>query len=293
MLPASGAAEPSSLEGVSVRSLRQFLFPKTLENPDVLGRLELYARYGPAGEDGLLRGGASGTHVNTDSEIKQMVELNCQEALFEFMQKPRSAAENVVKALLPAAMVQKYTWEDVQKVLDGLESKNGRLNFADVQRAVFASQRRRFQALLRRAKGGKPIAPSAERPPRVGFQSQAAAHLMELGVRSKLTSAEKEICDSRRIHSYGTLIASLEDQQQAHQIRANVQLVRGPGGVEDKWDRYCAMRRVGRSSYVQARNEGRLNPSMDDGLANKHPSCSSLVAASAGGSSAAALLGAL
>merc|ERR1712151_1367145 len=96
---------------------------------------------------------------------------------------------------------------------------------------------------------------------------------------------EEDVNITRRIHSYSTLIGGLEDQAQIDQLRANVLLVRGPGGVNDKWDRYCAMRRTGRSSYVKTRNETRYNPSMDDGMANKHPSCSSLLAASASGSS--------
>lgn len=291
---ASSSAVPVNLPGVSLQSLRRFLFPPSLENPDTTGRLELFALYGPTDEDGFLRGGVSGSHRHTDLEIKLMVEHNCREALFEQLKKPRSTVESLVNSLLPVAMAQKYTWADVERILQNVPEKDGRLDFSEVQRAIFASQRQRFQVLLRRAKGGKPIAPPVERAPKVPYQSKAAAQLMEVTQQVKFNcQAEKETSDSRRLHSYSASIAGLEDQQQSAQLRANVLLMRGPGSLDDRWDRYCAMRRTGRSSYVKARNQPRFNPSMDEGIANKHPSCSSLMAASAGGSSAAALLGAM
>merc|ERR1712187_260645 len=115
----------------------------------------------------------------------------------------------------------------------------------------------------------------------------------ELTTRSKHTDMQGEINRGKRLHSYSSLIASLEDQTQTHQVQANTLLVRGPGDVNDKFDRYCAIRRTGRSSYVMARSEPIFNASMDDGLANKHPGCSSLLVASASGSSAACVINAM
>merc|ERR1719323_731672 len=222
-----------------------------------------------------------------------MIKVNLREVLFyHFKDKPRSAVEATVNSLLDVAAAEKYTWADVQRILRGVDAGSGRMDFGAVQRAIFASQRRRLRGLLRRARGGEPVAPPAERPLRVPFRSQSAVHLMELTTRSKFSDQEREIADARRLHAYSGAIASLEDQQQADQLRANVSLLRRPDRVGDRWDRYRALRRTGRSSYVQARNEGRFNAPMDDGLSNKHPHCSSLVTASAGGSSAAALLGA-
>lgn len=283
------------LPGVAMQSLNQFLFPSTLENPDVVGRLELFAEFGPTDEAGCMRGGRNGDHVHLDVEIKHMVEHNCKEKIYNlFLPRPRNAVEAIVDTIYPVAMSQKCTSEDVQRILkDVVMDANGRMHFTMMQEAIFASQRQRLMTLITRAQGGKPIAPSAERPPRVAFQSKSAARLMEITTRKKFNHQEEDVNITRRIHSYSTLIGSLEDQVQIDQLRANVLLCRGPGGVDDKWDRYCAMRRTGRSSYVKARNEGRFNAAMDDGMANKHPSCSSLLAASAGGSSAAALLGAL
>merc|ERR1712039_782729 len=137
------------------------------------------------------------------------------------------------------------------------------MNFTGLQIEILASQRNRLMTLVQRVQGGKPIAPSKELPPRVAFQSTSAAHLMEITQRKKFNHQEEDRNMTKRIHSYSTLIGGLEDQRQIDQLRANVLLVRGPGGVEDKWDRYCAVRRVGRSSYVRTRNEPRFNASMD------------------------------
>merc|ERR1712232_441394 len=103
---------------------------------------------------------------------------------------------------------------------------------------------------------------------------------------------EQEVAMGRRLHSYATLVAPIEQQNLGQELRGNVMLMRTPGDVKDRWDRYCAVRRTGRPGYVGSRNEGRFNPSLDDGLGNKHPGVSSLLAASASGSSAGAQLAA-
>merc|ERR1712183_1251612 len=72
MLPPKGGATGSTskaLPGVLEQGLRQFLCPSTLENPDVVGRLELFAEYGPTDDDGFLRGGVGGRRSHTDLEI--------------------------------------------------------------------------------------------------------------------------------------------------------------------------------------------------------------------------------
>merc|ERR1739848_913022 len=132
--------------------------------------------------------------------------------------------------------------------------ESGRMKFTEMQDTIRTSQRQRLQVLVDRAEGGKPIAPPVERPIRVPYQSQAAATLMEVTQKKKFNEQDSQINYVKRLHSYSTLIATMENQTQADQIRANSLLVRGPGSVGDKWDRYCALRRTGRSSYVTARN---------------------------------------
>jgi len=279
-------------------SLLRFLFPATLKNPDSAARLELYARYGPADEDGFLRGGPCGAHVHLDPEIAQMCSHNCREALYEcFAPRPRSSVEAVVEMLFKVAMSHRYTEQEVRQILkDVTVDSEGRMNFSEVQHVILASQRNRLLSLVRRAEGGKPVAPPKERPPRVLFQSKSAATLMKVAEKKKVNEQEEQLRQTKRLHSYSTLVAGLEHQNHALAMRSNTALLRHPGGVDDRWDRYCAVRRTGRSSYVGSKNWGfhsdhprldeRFNPSMDDGIANKYPGVSSLLAASAGGSSA-------
>jgi len=288
---ATHGARAQQLPGVAMHALQQFLFPSTQENPDAVGRLELFAKYGPSDEDGFLRGGVSGAHIHSDDEIKVMIEHNCRETMYSLFRKPRDTVESMVDTLTPLALAQKYTPADVKRVLKGVPTEtNGRMDFSTLQRTILESQRQRLMILVRRAEGGKPLAPPAERLPRVPFQSKSAATLMEITTRKKYTDVQAEINYSKRLHSYSGLIASLEDQGQTAQLKANALLVRGPGDVNDRFDRYCAVRRTGRASYVQARNEPLFNASMDDGLANKYPGCSSLLVATAKGSSAGALI---
>merc|ERR1712060_355312 len=92
------------------------------KNPDVVGRLELFAKYGPTDEDGLLRGGYFGGDGATDLEIRQMISHESREAMFKLFHKPRGDCEVVVDALLPVAMSQKYSMADVRKILKGVSS---------------------------------------------------------------------------------------------------------------------------------------------------------------------------
>lgn len=292
--PRNVAYVPCRSTTVSWSSLRNFLFPQTLENPNSCGRLELFARFGPADEEGQLRGGPGGSHVHTNFEIDEMVRHECREALFRQISKPRSDCEAIVDSLLPFAMACRYTEGEVQKLLRKVPQDDvGRMDFFALQRTVLESQRKRLQVILKRVEGGKPIAPPKERPQKVGFQSGAAAALMAITKKKKYGSnMEEEIATRKRLHSYSSLVASVEQQNLGAQVRGTVLLVRHPGDVNDRWDRYCALRRTGRSGYVNSRNEGRFNPSLDDGLGNKYPGTSSLLAANAGGSSAAAQLAA-
>jgi len=290
--------------GVSEGSLMRFLFPAWLDNPDSTGRLELYAQVGPADEDGRLRGGPSGAHKHSDLEIGQMIAHNCREALYDaFAPKPRSAVEAAVGMLFKVAMLQRYTEDDVRKmILQGLRpNEHGLLNFTDIQDAILKSQKERLRDLIKKLEGGKPVAPPKERPPRVPFQSRSASILMSVTHKKKVNAQEEELRDTKRLHSYSGLVAPLEQQNcQGSELRNNVALVRHPGGINDRWDRYCALRRTGRGSYVEAKNwnfhmdhprlDERFNPALDDGLANKYPGVCSILSASASGSSAAVQL---
>jgi hypothetical protein len=280
-------------------TLLKFLFPADLASPDSCGRLEIFGMYGPTDEEGKLRGGRGGAHIHQHSEISSMIKENCREALFILFKreygKDRSAVECIVDTLLPTALAQRYTELEVRQFLSAARRypETGRLMFdMDFKDLVKEIQRKRLRALAKRAMGGKPIAPPKERPLVVPFQSRPAYALTEITRKKKLTPQEEPVKNFKRMHAYSTLVAGLEDQQLAEQVKMNSIMCRDVGRLDDRWDRYCALRRTGRSSYVGSRNAYRFNPSMDCGLGNKHPGISSLLTASCGGSSAAALLGA-
>eukprot|EP00927_Polykrikos_kofoidii_P060853 TRINITY_DN55761_c0_g1_i1.p1 TRINITY_DN55761_c0_g1~~TRINITY_DN55761_c0_g1_i1.p1 ORF type:complete len:377 (+),score=53.31 TRINITY_DN55761_c0_g1_i1:310-1440(+) len=288
---------------VSFGVLEKFLYPPMLDNSNSTGRLELFAHFGPTDEEGQLRGGGGGMHVHTDGEINEMIRHDCREALFSLFSRPRNDVEVIVDTLLPTAMSSRYTREDVQALLSRVPcGDDGRMNFNQMQKTILASQRQRLKAIVARVNAGKPIAPPKERPLKVGFQSQAAAAQMEVISGTKTNKNQilgkfkndqiQELAWSKRRNAYCALVAPLENQNMGRQLSSNVLLVRPPGDVNDRWDRYCALRRTGRSSYIGARNENRYNPTNDEGLSNKHPGVSSLVAASAHGTSAAMQLAA-
>lgn len=265
----------SSGAGVSWTQFHLFLFPSNLEHPESTGRLELFARYGPVDSDGRLRGGIGGSHVHTDLEIRQMIAHETREMLFALFKKPRATVEVIVDSLMPAALDQNYTWAEVRKLLRHVPvDSDGRLNFAVAQKVILENQRRRLQDLLK--EGGT----KKERGPRVPFQSKAAEMLMATTRRKKLNEQEEQLAKTKRTANYCTLVATLQDQTLTNQLVSNVTLCRGLGRVDDRWDRYCALRRVGKASYIQARNHPHAGvPCIDDGLADKHAGCSSLVAA--------------
>jgi len=300
-LPADKRVPPprERLPGVSMQAMLKFLFPSRLENPDSCGRLEIFGKYGPTDEEGNLRGGTNGAHVNTDNEVSNMIEHNCREALYTILQagvKDRSTVECTVNTLMPTAMGQRYTDLQVKQLLRNVPRHKdfGRMMFTELSETILASQNKRLNDIARRAMTGQPICPPKERPIKVPFQSKTAHTLLAVTRKKKhICSMEEEISQAKRLHAYGSLCASLEDQALGGAVRMNSNLCRDLGLPNDKWDRYCALRRTGRSSYIQTRNTYRFNPSMDCGLGNKHPAISSLLAASCAGSSAGAVLGAM
>jgi len=266
---------------VWLAALQRFLFPAGVQSPDVVGRLEVYALYGPSDDEGFLRGGVRGSHVHSDSEIRLMMEDLTREALFKLC----GGQEHMVQSLLPVARSQQYTWADVQRILRGVYTPC----FSEVQRAILESQTERLLKLISRARGGLPISPPRESKPRVPYQSRSVTQEKTIAQKEKLSPTQHA---DRLLHSYTWQMTSGGGQAPAAELRSNTWLVRGPGDVDDRWDRYCATRRAGRASHVQARNQPRTGLYLDDGLTDKHPACSSLMADSTGGSSAAALLGA-
>lgn len=242
-----------------------------------MGRLELFARYGPADEEGRLRGGIGGSHVHTDLEIKQMILHNTKEMLYSMLKHPRSQVEVLVEAVLPVALQECITKTEIRKLLhDVSKDESGRLNFTKLQDIVLANQRQRIQLIL---KNYALLARKKERGPKLPFQCKQADALLAITRKKKMNIPEENFAQDKRLHAYSTSLALLEDcRDKADQVNMNVALCRHRGDVNDRWDRYCSMRRTGRSGYVKARNQPRICSTLDDGLADQHPGVSSLTA---------------
>jgi hypothetical protein len=277
---AAGFAGTGGRGGVTDQQLMLFLFPSSLEHPESTGRLELFARYGPTDAQGRLHNvHAGGSRANSDLEIRLMVEHEVRERLFGLFKKPRDTVEVIVDSILPVALSQNYTRDEVSHLLRGVaRDGDGNMEFANeqgtgLQQVILANQRRRLQAILKDGVAKK------ERGPRVAFQNKAAEILLKSTQKKKQNEQEEMHTKQKRLTSC-TLIASLEEQNLSSQLMANVVLMRNPGDVDDKWDRYCAMRRVGKASYVKARNEAHtgIEINADTGTGQKHVGASSLLA---------------
>lgn len=258
---------------VSWQSLLNFVFPENLEHPESTGRLELFASDGPPDEDGKLRGGIRGRHVHADFEVKKMIIHNNREALLRALGRPQQTAEVLVDTLLPLCLKHNITKAEVEKLLRKVpRTPEGRLEYEPMQDAILENQQKRLLAVV------AGMAAKNEGP-RVPFQSAQAHTLGYTTRKKKVNAAEEQLAREKRLATYGTLVAALESQNKGSQLVANTRMCRGLGIMGDCWDRYCAVRRAGKSSYVMARNEPRCNQAMDDGIADRHPGVSSLVSA--------------
>lgn len=255
-----------------MKSLLAFLFPSHLSNPESTGRLDLFAYYGPCDENGQLHGGWNGHHIHTDLEIRQMVtELN-REQLYSLVARPRETVETMINEILPKAVHHCYTEKEIHRMFRCISpDDDGFYKFFDMQKVILADQRRRLLTLI---KGGE-ISKTTRRP--IPFQTLPGKILTEITTRKKLRPNEEIISRGKKMQNC-TLIAPLEQQNLSNALTANVSLLRPFGDVDDRWDRYCAIRRTGKVSYVGARNAQRQRFVGDDTLADKAPVCSTLTA---------------
>jgi len=253
-----------------------FVFPPSQEHPEALGRLELFARYGPTDEEGRLRGGIGGHHIHTDNEIRQMIRYMSSEALFAMYKRPRDQAEVLVDGVLPVALEENITKSEIRRLLQTVpRDADSRMTFAVLQDIVAANQQSRLKAVmkdysLRAKKDGAGAG-------KVPYQNKQADALLAITRRKKLNIPEENFTQGKRLHAFSQSLALIQDcQTKADQIVLNVAICRPRGDVDDRWDRYCAVRRTGRSGYVQARNQPRAHLGLD-GL-DKHPGANSLTA---------------
>merc|ERR1719424_2158668 len=99
-------------------------------------------------------------------------------------------------------MKARYTQAEILKLLRKVpKNDEGRMNFTELQKTVLGSQLRRMKAIVARVEGGKPVCPPKEAPIKVGYQSQAAAHLMAITKKKKYHNEQEAIvADQKRMH---------------------------------------------------------------------------------------------
>lgn len=258
-------------DGVTMQSMMTYLFPPHLANSSSTGRLDVFAYYGPCDDNGRLPGGpANRGRVHTDLEIKHMINEVAEEQLYTLIARPRATVKTTVMELLPKAVKHSYTPKDIAILFAGISAdENGRYKFSDMQRVILADQRRRLLTLI---KGGDIVKVARQMIP---FQTKPAEVLREITTRKKLRPNEEIEALGKRLNSLSGIVAPLEQQNLANELRNNVVLSMPLGRIDDRWDRYCALRRTGKCSYVGARNMSRAR--LDDELPDKAPRCSTLV----------------
>lgn len=273
----NATAAAREMQGVAMPTLMLFVFPPHQEHPEALGRLELFARYGPTDELGQLRGGIAGSHGHTDNEIHHMIRESTREAFFKALKKPKSQVEVLVDVLLPDALEENIKKSEIRKLLKNVrKDEYGRMEFDSFQDTVLANQRLRLRSVIKHGAKAK-----EEKVLKVPFQSKMADALLAITRKKKMNVPEENYAQDKRLHAYSTHLALLQDcKDSADQINLNVSLCRHRGPVSDRWDRYCAVRRSGRSGYVKARNQPKGCTVFDDGLADRHPGVTSLRATS-------------
>jgi hypothetical protein len=194
-----------------------------------------------------------------------------RETLFELFSRPRETVEILVHTLLPQALKHHYTEKEVLKLFSAVPAdKSGRIKFADLQRVILADQRRRLLTLI---SGGSILQSKRKSIPYQSYQPK------NFQIKNNQSPAEQYLARTKNLNNKASILAPLEMQNLSDKLIANCTLLGELGEANDRWDRYCAVRKSGRSSYVAARNTPRVlvgtNPRLD-----RHPGCSTLVASS-------------
>lgn len=248
-------AAKASQKGVKVSALFKFLFPPQLEQPESTGRLDLFAHYGPVDDEGFLRAGVANRHAACDHEIKKMIQSLNETLLYELFARPKDTVEVVVKEILPTAVSHCYTDNEIRRLISPVSADSeGRLPFRDLQDIILEDQRRRLLTLIH---GGNITAETRKQIP---FQNHAQKIMTRVIRKKKLLPQQEFLCKTKLLHAAAGLIAPIEMQNLSSQLSNNILLLRNVGRVTDRWDRYCALRQVGQSSYVNARNTRSTDP---------------------------------
>merc|ERR1712224_879724 len=113
---------------------------------------------------------------------------------------------------------------------------------------VLKDQMRRLKTLVH---GGN-IVPETRFP--IKYQTKPGKILTKICKKKKLLPPQEFMVKTKMLHSSAALIAPVEMQNLSSQISSNIQLLRGVGDIDDRWDRYCAIRQTGQASYVTSRN---------------------------------------
>merc|ERR1719265_1280328 len=176
---------PREQQGVSMPVLLSFCYPPTQEHPEALGRLELFARYGPTDENGRLRGGIAGSHGHTDAEVHQMIRTATKEAFFKALKQPKSQIEVMVDTVLPEVLEENIERAEIKKLLSSVpKDENARMNFTALQDIILTNQQHRLKAFMKHGPKKK------EREMKVPYQCKQAEALLRITKKKKMSVPE-------------------------------------------------------------------------------------------------------
>merc|ERR1719350_1127216 len=176
-----------------------------------------------------------------------MIVDEMRKAIRWMAQKPGLCVDVLVEEILPIALAQPCARSDVEKMLAGVRrGADGQMGFADMQTAILRNRTCRLRRLLIQGPDGSQSA----RTPRPRFQSEPASILTAILQKPKVNEQEEVVATQKRLQNFAAMVADLGSQRHAASVSANVSLIRSVGRVDDRWDRYCAIRGKCRGSYA-------------------------------------------
>ncbi|DBA00207.1 TPA: hypothetical protein N0F65_007832 [Lagenidium giganteum] len=243
--------KPSALQSktaqVRLEDLMNFLFPPHMQHSNSVGRLFVFALYGPLDHKARLRSGEKGLHVVTDQELNTMstrIEREDILAVYRLCSLTQEEEEEVIRQVdRHLKSFPRYTKRDIEALFQPLpRDAQGCMSFHDMQRAIIKERLRRVVCMK------DDVHPSLAPP----VQNKYKAAMKRL-TKTKdevvppsmflkdcgLNGAENATLVSRLLSNYSFQICHLDDGN-SPSLTQNVRLlrenIRFPGDERAAWN---------------------------------------------------------
>ena len=222
------------------KGLHEFIFPEHIEHPDTTGRLELLAYLGPA--EGKLFGGYLGRHEVQDGEITGMILQQVTETCRKIIGKAKDAV--VAEAVKKSFLSRRITEEELVglvKTIPVLDS--GCLDFRRLQQVVLGMHHARISEIADQL-SSKSLNQGVV-VKKVGYRHADTKQYTRKQKSNDVLMG--------KLHRGVFSITHVDEVASTESVRSNIKLIRPLGPFGDKWDRSCATRNTGKTSYVGGR----------------------------------------